>query len=165
LPSLQPRPILLDNTILSNFALVKRAEIVLNLWPNCSTTMDAWVECRSGISLGYLPKEGWETLHRIELTHTELEIAHQLSFSLGKGERTCIAAAINRGGLFISDDRKARQVAMEMGVIVSGTLGILVVAVEREIIPIDEANLLLAQMIEHGYRSPVINLNNLLPDL
>ena len=80
---------------------------------------------------------------------------------MGAGERTCIAVAKNRGGLFVTHDRKARHVALEMEVKVTGTLGILVVAVERKIIPIGEANHLLAQMIEYGYRSPTDNLNNL----
>lgn len=46
-----------------------------------------------------------------------------------------------------------------MGVKFTGTLGILVVAVEHRMITIHEANQLLAQMIEYGYRSPVENLN------
>ena len=83
--------------------------------------------------------------------------------TLGAGERSCIAVVKNRGGLFVTDDRKARQVALEMGVKVTGTLGILVVAVERKLISIEAANHLLAQMIAYGYRSPVNDLSNLFP--
>jgi len=61
----------------------------------------------------------------------------------------------------VTDDRKARQVALEMGVKVTGTLGILVMVVELKIISIDEAEDLLAQMIEFGYRSPIDKLSNL----
>ena len=68
--------------------------------------------------------------------------------------------AENRAGLFVTDDRKARQVALDLGVKVTGTLGILVMAVERQIIIIDEANQYLAQMIRNGYRSPVDDLCN-----
>jgi predicted nucleic acid-binding protein len=161
MPTSQPNPILLDNTVLSNFALVKRTDLVLQLWPHCSTTADTWREYQAGVALGYLPKETWTTLPRTELNETEEKIARQLVNALGAGERTCIAVAKTRNGLFVTDDRKARQVALEMGVIVSGTLGILVVAVERKIIPIGEANQLLAQMIEYGYRSPVDNLRSL----
>jgi predicted nucleic acid-binding protein len=50
---------------------------------------------------------------------------------------------------------------MEMGVKVTGTLGILVIAVERKVISIEEANHLLAQMIAYGYRSLIDKLNNL----
>jgi predicted nucleic acid-binding protein len=53
-------------------------------------------------------------------------------------------------------------VALELGVKVTGTLGILVVAVERKIIVLDEANRYLAQMIQNGYRYPVKDLSSLL---
>ena len=157
----QPDPILLDNTVLSNFALVKQTDLVLLLWPDCTTTTDAWRECQAGVALGYLPKETWTALPRIKLNETEDKIAQQLVKALGAGERTCIAVAKNRGCLLVTDDRKARLVALEMGVKVTGTLGILIVAVERKIIPINDANHLLAQMIKYGYRSPIDNLSGL----
>lgn len=85
-----------------------------------------------------------------ELTDTEQELASRLSNTLGAGERSCIAVAANRAGLFVTDGRKARQVALEWGVKFTGTLGILVVAVERKIIVLDEANRYLARMIGNG---------------
>jgi predicted nucleic acid-binding protein len=140
---------------------VKQTDLVLQLWPDSSTTADAWREYQAGVALGYLPKETWTALPRVKLNDTEDKIAQKLVKILGAGERTCIAVVKNRGGLFVTDDRKARQAALEMGVKVTGTLGILVVAVERKVIPIDEANHLLAQMIKYGYRSPIVNVNSL----
>ena len=159
----QPKPVFLDNTVLSNFALVNRTDLVLRLWPQCTTTVDAWQEFQSGVALGYLPKETWETLPLVDLTDAEHRVAQQFVRVLGAGERACIAVAKNRNGLFVTDDRKARQAALEMGIKVTGTLGILVVAIERKIIPIGEAEHLLAQMIDYGYRSPVDNLSSLFP--
>jgi len=72
------------------------------------------------------------------------------------------SSAKHRHGLFMTDDRKARQVALELGIKITGTLGILVVAVERRKITLEEANRLLAAMIENGYRSPVDELDSLL---
>ena len=161
MPTSRPAPILLDNTVLSNFALVKQTDLVLQLWPDCTTTADAWREYQAGVALGYLPKETWTAIPQIKLNETEDKIAQQFVKALGAGERTCIAVAKNRGGLFVTDDRKARQVALEMGVKVTGTLGILIVAVERKIIPIGDANHLLSQMIKDGYRSPINNLSDL----
>ena len=162
MPTSQSKLILLDNTVLSNFAEVKRTDIVLSLCNGCTTTPEAWSELQSGIAIGRLPKNAWKTLHVTELTDLELDLANRLSNALGAGERSCIAVAVNRAGLFVTDDRKARQVALDLGVKVTGTLGILVVAVERQIIIIDEANQYLAQMIRNGYRSPVDDLSNLL---
>ena len=111
----QSDPILLDNTVLSNFALVKQSDLVLRLWPDCNTTADAWREYQAGVALGYLPKDTWTALPRIKLNETEDKIAQKLEKALGAGERTCIAVAKNRGGLFVTDDRKARLVALKWG--------------------------------------------------
>ena len=162
MPASQSNPVLLDNTVLSNFAEVKRTDVVTSLWKTCCTTQDAWREFQAGIAIGRLPKDAWKNLPVTELTDLELDLANRLSNALGAGERSCIAVAVNRAGLFVTDDRKARQVALDLGVKVTGTLGILVVAVERQIITIDEANQYLAQMIRNGYRSPVDDLSNLL---
>ena len=62
----------------------------------------------------------------------------------------------------MTDDLKARQVTLELGIKITGTLGILVVAVERRKIALEEANQLLKAMVESGYRSPVDDLGNLL---
>ena len=71
--------VLLDNTVLSNFALVKHTDLVRKFWDNCSTTEDAWQEYQSGVALGYLPKGGWKTLPRIQLTGIEVGIAQQFN--------------------------------------------------------------------------------------
>ena len=44
----------------------------------------------------------------------------------------------------------------------SGTLGVLVQAIKTELLPLDEANSLLKQMIQTGYRSSYNNLAELL---
>ncbi len=49
-----------------------------------------------------------------------------------------------------------------MGIKVTGTLGILIVAVERKMITLNEANQMLAEMIQRGYYSPVDDLKDLL---
>jgi predicted nucleic acid-binding protein len=157
-----PNLVLLDNTVLSDFAEVKREDIVFSLWKTCTTTPDAWRELQAGIAFGHLSRIAWKTLPVTELTDSEQELASRLSNTLGAGERSCIAKAVKRTGLFGTDDRKARQVALELGVKVTGTLGILVVAVERQITLLDKANQYLAQMIRNGYRSPVDDLSSLL---
>jgi len=83
MPTSQSKPVLLDNTVLSNFALVNRTDIVMNLWPHCSTTVDAWREFQSGIALGYLPKESWGGLPQIELNESDQGIAQQFLDTLG----------------------------------------------------------------------------------
>lgn len=49
-------PILLDNTVLTNFALVNRVELVFKLWEsNCTTTMAVMTEYQTGVASGLLP--------------------------------------------------------------------------------------------------------------
>ena len=44
------RLVLLDNTVLTNFALVDRPDLVLDLWgPNCATTTEVMAEYQAGI--------------------------------------------------------------------------------------------------------------------
>ncbi len=114
--SSQSNPVLLDNTVLSNFARIDRHDLVMNLWPSCATTLETWQEFQTGIIIGKLPKNAWKGLSLIELTAVEHEFSNGFSMILGLGERACIAAASHRNGLFMTDDRKARQVALELGI-------------------------------------------------
>lgn len=61
MPTSKPKLILLDNTVLSNFAIVNRTDIVLRLWNASSTTPDAWQEFQSGFALGYLPQRNLDS--------------------------------------------------------------------------------------------------------
>ena len=78
MPASLPKLVLLDNTVLSNFAEVKRTDIVLSLWKACTTTPDAWRECQSGVAIGRLPEEAWKTLPITRLTPPEQELADRL---------------------------------------------------------------------------------------
>ena len=162
MPTSLSNPVLPDNTVLSNFAYIDQHDLVMDLWSSCTTTLEAWHEFQTGITIGKLPKNAWKGLSPIELTTNERELSNGLSNMLGLGESTCIAVAIHRNGMFVTDDRKARQVALELGVKVTGSLGILVVAVRRRNITRKGANQLLAAMIENGDRSPVDDLDSLL---
>ena len=157
------RPILLDNTVLSNLALVRRADLPFRLWSEAvATTVAASAEFQNGVAAGLVPPGCWESLAVIELTAEEDALAVSQSASLGPGERTCLAAAARRNGMLASDDLHARRVAARLGVPVTGTVGILAACVRKEHLTLSEANRLLAAMIEAGYRSPVATLDELL---
>lgn len=79
--------------------------------------------------------------------------------SLGPGERSILAIAVMRGGIFASDDQYARRVARENHVEVTGTIGILVASVRNGYLDLSAANELLAHMIKAGYRSPLSALD------
>lgn len=76
-----------------------------------------------------------------------------------------MAIARERKWAFLTDDKLARRMARKWNIEVSGTLGILVRAMEMSLLAVEEANVLLRQMTEHAnYHSPIADLRVLLTD-
>lgn len=88
-------------------------------------------------------------------------VAEDLNHTLGRGEAECIALAKSRQWIVLTDDRDARRVAREAGLIVSGTLGALINLVQGKALSLAEAHKLLAIMKRSGYRCPVNSLSEL----
>ena len=153
---------LLDNTVLSNFAAVKRSDVVLRLWPGQVYTIPGVIKeyQQAVLTRNYAP-DSWAELPVLELTAAENEYAHSLPDPLGTGERECIAVAVYRQGSFVSDDSHARAVARSKGLALSGTLGILVACPDMGILTFSQANALLKKMIAAGYRSPISDLGEI----
>ncbi|KAF5419306.1 MAG: hypothetical protein C5S49_00725 [Candidatus Methanogaster sp.] len=63
----------------------------------------------------------------------------------------------------MSDDQTARCVANGIGVSISGTIGILVRCMGKDIISFLEGIIILAGMIQKGYMSPVDSLEVIAP--
>jgi len=73
---------------------------------------------------------GWLQVRRVST------IAREISLTLDEGEREAIALAIATGEQrILLDEREARQVAQSLGLQVIGTLGILLLAKNQQIIP------------------------------
>jgi predicted nucleic acid-binding protein len=157
-----PRPVVLDNTVLTNFALVKHTALVFRLWPTACTTAEVMAEYQHGASLSRVPAQAWSKLPIVSLSETERSLADSLSSRLGAGERTCLAVAYERHGLFVSDDLDARLSAQRLGLEITGTLGVLVLSVKRKLLSRQAANDALTTMIASGYRSPLDRLDSLL---
>jgi predicted nucleic acid-binding protein len=159
------RPILLDNTVLTNLALVRRDDLPFRLWGEAAvTTAAARAEYQRGVEAGLIPRSCWGELSVIELTAEEDALALSLSAGLGPGERTCLAVAARRNGMLASDDLLARRAAARLEVPITGTIGILAACVRTSHLALAEANRLLEAMIAAGYRSPVISLDELVAE-
>jgi predicted nucleic acid-binding protein len=156
------QPVILDNTVLTNFALVGRADLVTHLWPaTACTTPPVLDEFRSGAVSGLVPADAWADLNVITLTEEETVLAASFSTRLGSGERSCLAAAVCRHGLLATDDLDARRIAQQQNVSLTGTIGILILCVRRGYLSREEADRLLAEMIALGCYSPFDNLDQL----
>jgi predicted nucleic acid-binding protein len=154
---------LLDTTVLSNFAHVQRADLPRAvLGANVAATPAVLAELRVGEQTGRLPACDWTWLAVLTPTAVELALANALERQLDPGEAECLAVALERGYRFLSDDFAARRMAEINGLLVSGTIGILLKGVTGGVIALPEADRLLAEMILHGYRAPVRSLRELL---
>jgi len=101
--------VFLDNTVLTNFALIGRPDLIFSIWPDIACTVTPVMEeYQTGVQTSNLPRKAWDGLLIHQLTDEESAMAASLPPKLGAGERACLAAAIMRQGVFASDDQQAR---------------------------------------------------------
>ena len=165
--------VIANTTVISNFASIGQLELLRQLYTTLHISIEVYAEVQEGIDEGYsfyagigpvlhpFSDSGW--IHLTSVTgHEELRLFGTMPAHLHPGEASCIAISHSRGWQFLTDDLAARKYARSLGVQVSGTLGCLVLAVERSLCGLNQANVWLAQMIQHGFRSPVLDLAQLL---
>lgn len=133
---------LLDNTVLSNFALVGRTDLLSLALGRTGASVDEVIqEYELGVHLGRVPSVDWSWLLRLSL-----------------GEAACLALAHERGYRVLTDDRVARDIAARLRVPVSGTLGVLALLADQGRVTVPEADEVLRRMIDKGYRSPITSI-------
>lgn len=152
-----------DTTVVSNFSIVGGVHLLDEAMRGRWRVAEAVsAEVRTGVALGRIPSPG--ELRVEKLSEKEKRLAASLRRALGPGESECIALAKERGGIFCSDDLAARRMANSMGVPVVGTLGILLSLVQGGVLTLEEADSLLKEMMDRGYRSPVETISELVQD-
>jgi predicted nucleic acid-binding protein len=163
-----------DTTVLSNLAAVGRLDLLERRYRKVGlTTVEVSDELRRGLQAGYGYLES--VLRQIQTVSTggwlrivapESEAEHQLrgefDLLLDPGEASCLALAMSRGLVLVTDDLAARQLAQERDMLLTGTVGILLALVRDGSLSLAEANALLAEMMERRYRSPVDRLDELI---
>lgn len=165
--------IIVNTTVISNFASVGQLDMLHRLYNAIFISTDVYEEIQAGLSEGYsyyegiealvypITMEGWIHLAGLE-GDEELRLFAQIPIQLHAGEASCIAIASQRGWSFLSDDLAARKQARKLGIPISGTLGCLVLAVERDLCQLEDANRWLQQMVDLGFRSPLNDISSLL---
>jgi predicted nucleic acid-binding protein len=161
-------------TVISNYAAVARLDILQTAAGPLYLPLEVYDELIDGRLAGYTfyndletciepyTTDGW--LHLIGMTEDELRLSVTLPDSLHAGERACLSIARQRGWGLLTDDRAARQQARAWGIGLSGTLGVLLFAIQDQMLTLDQGNTLLGQMVVRAhYRSPVTDLSILLP--
>ena len=163
--------IVVDATVLFNLARANRMNLLKNLHGQITIPSQVHEEILKGIAAGYdfleeadkIVEANWVKLAMLE-NERERTLFRSLLDVVGYGEAAGIAIAKERDLVFFSDDRKARRVAQDQGVKISGTLGMLGLAVGEEKLSIGEADEVLSKMIQGGYHSPIQSLRELLKE-
>ena len=163
-----------DTTVLSNLAVVGRLDLLEKRYRTVGfTTVEVSDELRRGLQAGYgylenvlqqiqsISSGGWLRIVAPE-SPAEHQLRGEFDLLLDPGEASCLALAISRGLILVTDDLAARQLAQERGVPLTGTVGILLALVRDGVLSLTEANGILAKMIERRYRSPVDRLDDLI---
>ena len=155
---------LLDNTVLSNFAVIQRPDLLRTAFEeNLATPQQAFDELQAGIRAGKLPPNlDWQWLPVWTLSDTEILHYQQFLQRLNAGEAACLAIALVRNCRVLTDDRDAREFARRLRIPLSGTLGVLARLLNIECLAPDEGDRLLRAMITAGYRSPVHSLQDII---
>lgn len=154
---------IVDNTLLTNFALVKREDVLRAVFEDSLFTSDVvFKEVQRGEERRILPQRDWNWIKLLKIeSEQEQRIFELLSQQLGDGESSCLSLAVSRNMRVLTDDLDTRRHAQRRGIPVSGTIGVLVIAVKKDIISLEEGNDLLLKMIEKGYYSPYKRLDEL----
>ena len=165
--------VITNTTVLSNFASIDQLDLLHRLYGTLYMSTEVYEEIQTGLEEGYqfyggidtlvfpLAEDGWIQLTSMADAH-ELRLFGTLPARLHRGEASCLAIAHQRGWLLLTDDRDARDAARQMGIRVSGSVGSLVLAIERSLCTLQQANTWLQAMIQQGYYSPVTDLAALL---
>jgi predicted nucleic acid-binding protein len=153
---------LLDNTVLSNFALVGSTHLIrLVLEDAAATTAEVQAEFERGVALERVPRIDWAWVPVLRMTDADRALYSDLTLRLSAGEASCLAMAVNHSGRVFTDDLVARRIASDLRVPVSGTLGLLAQSVAEGHVTPTQADDILRRMIRAGYRSPVTSLSDL----
>lgn len=152
---------LADTTVLNNFAQVRRTDLLRWAYPDLSAPIPVWNELELGVRRGLVPAGDWSWLNILDLTEEEQARAEEIGRELGAGEAACIAAAVSRGFLMLSDDWRARELGRSLGLEVSGSLGVLDRLVLKDALSLEEADALLTEMVRRGFRSPYRSLREI----
>jgi predicted nucleic acid-binding protein len=159
---------IVNNTVLSNFAVVDRLELLKDVFGKIYITPEVYAEVENGIKCGHIFQkytkqvidfEDWILI--VNLNQNELDFYKQLIAIVDSGEASCLAVARKGNWLFLTDDHKARTIARKSEINFSGTIGILKSAMSRNLISQTEAEKILQEMIFHGYYSPVEKISDI----
>jgi predicted nucleic acid-binding protein len=156
-----------DTVTLSNFLL---SELIFIIETRYSKRAVITTQVLDELSAGFIKFPSLKTIDSLieneifsicKMSRNERKIYIELSGQLGKGEASSIAVANEQGLIVVTDDRLARRVCFQMGVAVTGTIGIIKAYLLDGAISVSQANDILQKMTDLGFYSSVRKIDDL----
>jgi predicted nucleic acid-binding protein len=165
-------PVVLDATVLSNYASTDSVTWLTTTLDALQTVPAVQTELEQGSEVGYAYLEhalDVLELGEIGIAETAPEQLQQdypgVQNRLGPGEAEALVAAHTAGGTLVTDDGPARTLAADYDVALTGSIGLLVRGVVLEDLTVETADEWLTTWIEErNYYAPVDSVTAALPD-
>lgn len=164
----------INATVISNFAAAGGLNVLRDTIRSLWLPLEVYDEIRAGQLVGYafydgierhispFTSDGWMQL--TSMTAEELPLLATLPKSLHSGEAACLCIARQRNLGLLTDDLAARRQARKWNISISGTLGVLLLAIQDGRLTLASGNAVLHAMQLHAnYRSLTDDLADLLP--
>lgn len=162
------QPVVLDTTVLSNFAASRASNWLFDFIERPAVAPAVRQELERGQAEGHaFLADAIDCIRDLppvpDANPTESgdrTLAPRIRDSLDSGEAESLYLARERGGTLATDDLAARRLASEAGIPVTGSIGLLVVGIRRGELDVATADdWLEAWRTERGYYSPVGSLD------
>lgn len=161
-----PQPLFLDATVLSNFASTDAIEFLGDLLESPVVAPAVRDEIEHGRTVGhdYLDVVADALGEGLAVTSVSPETQEtEIRDRLDAGEAESLLGTIEHGGTLATDDLAARRLADDRSVPVTGSIGLLVLGVERGLIDRETADAWLETWRdERGYYAPVESVDDVL---
>jgi len=166
------QPVVLDATVLSNYASTDSVTWLTTTLDNLQTVPAVQGELEEGREVGYAYLEhALDVLEsgQIRIAETAPEQLRQdystVQTRLDPGEAEALAAAHTADGTLVTDDGPARALATEYDIALTGSIGLLVRGIALEELSVETADEWLRTWIEErNYYAPVESVAAALPD-
>lgn len=161
------QPVFLDATVCSNFASTDGMDLLAEVLESPAVTPVVCSEIEAGLEAGhdYLHNAVAAFDDTLPIRGTSIDGDHAIRSRLDAGEAATLLAAVQSNGSIATDDLAARQAATERDVQVTGSIGLLVLAVDCDRLGLEIADEWLRQWQEkRGYYAPVDSIRDVLTD-
>lgn len=169
MPDPGPRPVVLDTTVISNFSSSHSIDWLLEFLEQPIVTQAVRDELEQGLDEGYsFLAVALDALHeKAQVEERDigegLELFRDIRNRLDSGETASLLTAYDREGMLATDDLAARTLASEIGITVTGSIGLLLWGIEQDELDVETADHWLDQWrTERGYYAPVTTVSELL---